>query len=369
MAFRYGIIIATATVILVYGLLKPEHNWDMIAYVAAAYHKDGYRGSDLTRETYGEIKKEVSNKTFSKLVTGEYRETVFRDPSSLEQQIPFYSIRVAYIELIRLFRHLSLSYTKSTYVISAIFASLSVLVLGLIILEAPVSIAILPIVVALTGYGEIARLSTPDAMACFFSLSGIYTLIRKGKLVFFVAAILPLIRTDFILLSGLLMTFTYSQRNRFISLFSLASAAAIYILVTKLNGNYGYLALFNFTFIGSFNPYPANIVISRDVGAYLIPYAQLLRSLISHPHTVVYALALYLFWLKRDQLRGDKPDFYCLFSLPFVFSGVHMLLFPSDHFRFFVFSASLIFVWSLSVVAQLKTPDRAAKIGHPAATP
>jgi hypothetical protein len=40
-----------------------------------------------------------------------------------------------------------------------------------------------------------------------------------------------------------------------------------------------------------------------------------------------------------------------------------MLLFPSDHFRFFVFSASLIFVWSLAVIAQLKAQDRAAKIG------
>lgn len=172
MTFRYLIIIATAATILIYGIMKPEYNWDMIAYVAAAYYKDDYRGVDLTRETYGDIKKEVNAKRFSKLIIGEYRETVFRDPASLEQQLPFYSLRVAYIELIRLFKRFGLSYTKATYVISAIFASLSVLVLGLIILEAAVSIAILPFIVALTGYFEIARLSTPDAMACFFSLLG-----------------------------------------------------------------------------------------------------------------------------------------------------------------------------------------------------
>src|SRR5688500_19875180 len=61
------------------------------SYVAVAYHKDGYRGSDLTRETYGDIKNGVSAKKFSKLVAGEYRETVFREPASLEQQLPFYS--------------------------------------------------------------------------------------------------------------------------------------------------------------------------------------------------------------------------------------------------------------------------------------
>jgi hypothetical protein len=303
----------------------------------------------------------VTERRFSKLVTGEYRETVFRDPSSLEQQLPFYSARVVYIELIRLFKYFGLSYTKATYVISAIFASLSVLVLGLIILEATVSIAMLPLVIMLTGYWEIARLSTPDAMACFFSLLAIYSLIRNGKLVFLVAAILPLIRTDFILLSGLLMIFTYRRGDRFISLFSLLSAAAIYILVTKLTGNYGYLTLFNFTFIGSLNPYPADIIISRRVADYLIPYGLLLQSLVSHPHTVVYALALYLFWVKRDQFKGGKVHFYCLFFLPFVFTAAHMLLFPSHHFRFFIFSASLIFVWSLAVIAQLKTQDQAAR--------
>ncbi|MBN9134378.1 MAG: hypothetical protein J0H48_13635 [Nitrosospira multiformis] len=183
---------------------------------------------------------------------------------------------------------------------------------------------------------------------------GIYSLIRKGKLEFFVATILPVIRTDFILLSGLLTIFTYRQGDRLISLISLLSAAAIYILVTGLTGNYGYLTLFNFTFIGSLNPYPANIVISHQVGDYIIPYALLLRSLVSHPHAVIYVLALYLFWLNRNQINRDKIHFYCLFILPFVFTATHMLLFPSNHFRFFVFSSSLILIWSLTVITQLK---------------
>ncbi|SEK98675.1 hypothetical protein [Nitrosovibrio tenuis] len=352
MAVRYGIILITATIILVYGLLKPEHNWDMVAYVAAAFHKDGYRGGDLTRETYGEIKKEASTKRFLPLITGEYRETVFKDPSSLEQQLPFYSIRVAYIQLIRLLKDIGLSYTKSTYVISAVFASLSVLVLGLIILETAVPIAMLPIIVAVTGYTEVARISTPDAMAGFFSLVGIYSLIRRGKLVFFIAVILPLIRTDFILLSALLMTFTYFHGNRLFSLFSLVSAVVIYVLVTQLNGNYGYLTLFNFTFIGSFTPYPADIVISHKLSDYLIPYAKLLESLIAHPHSVVYVLALYLLWLNHAKVE-DKLEFYCLCGLPFLFITMHMLLFPSDHYRFFVFSVSLILVWSLDLVTRL----------------
>jgi hypothetical protein len=350
--FRYGIIITAAVIILVYGVLKPERNWDMVAYVAAAYHKDGYRGADLTKQTYGEIKKEVSDKRFSLLTTGEYRETVFRDPSSLEQQLPFYSIRFAYIELIRLFKNLGLSYTKSTYVISAIFASLAVLVLGLIVLETAVPIALLPIAVAVTGYTEVARLSTPDAMACFFSLLGIYSLIRRGNLLFFIAATLPLIRTDFVLLSALLMAVTYFRGNRLVSLISLVSAVILYLSVTQLNGNYGYLTLFNFTFIGSLTPYPADIVLSSNLVDYLKPYAKLLDSLIAHPHAVIYVLAFYLLWLKREKV-GDKSMFLPLCGVPVVFTLAHMLLFPTDQYRFFVFSASLMLIWSLSLITQV----------------
>lgn len=349
MVFRYGILIATALIILTFGLLKPLRNWDMIMYVAAAYYKDGHRGPDLTRKTYGEIKKTVSSKKFSTLIAGKYRETVFEDPSSLEQQIPFYSIRVGYIELIRLLKKAGLNYAKSTYVISAVFASLSVLVLGGIILKTAVPIGMLPVVVAVTGYTELARLSTPDAMACFFSLLGIYGLMTKGRMgrvVFLVAAILPLIRTDFILLSGLLTLYTYLYGSRFLSLFSLLLSVSFYMLINKLNGNYGYLTLFNFTLIGSLTPYPADIAISHQFTDYLIPYALLLDNLIFHSHSVIYVLSLYLLWLKRDQVK-NRTDFYCLLGVPFVFTLAHILLFPSAQYRFFVFSASLILVWSL----------------------
>lgn len=349
MVFRYGILLATAAIILTYGLLRPQHNWDMIAYVAASYFKDGYRGSDLSRETYEEIRKEIRSKTFSQLTTGKFRETVFADPSSLEQQIPFYSVRVGYIELIRLLKNIGLSYAKSTYVISAIFASLSVLVLGLIILKTAVPIGMLPIAVAVAGYTELAALSTPDAMACFFSLLGIYSLMTGRRLVFLIAAILPLIRTDFIVLSGLLIGYTYLRGNRLLSLLSILSSVSFYVLINKLHGNYGYLTLFNFTFIGPLTPYPADIVISHKFGLYLRPYALLLENLIFHSHSMVYVISAYLLWLKRDQIRADV-NFYCLLGIPFIFNVTHMLLFPTTHYRFLVFSISLILVWSLDLL-------------------
>ncbi|MEO6825265.1 MAG: hypothetical protein ABI167_11205 [Nitrosospira sp.] len=320
MVLRYGILILTAVAILMYGILKPHRNWDMVAYVAAAYHKDGYRGADLNRVTYEDVKKTVSDRRFSLLTTGEYSGTVFKDPASLAQQIPFYSIRVAYVELIRWLGKTGLSYARSTFVISACFAALSVLMLGLIISRTPVPMPMLPVIVAVTGYTDLARLSTPDAMACFFSLVGIHSLMAKGRVVFLVAAILPLIRTDFILLSGLLMGYAYVQGKRLFALLSLLIAAGFYFLVTTLNGSYGYLTLFNFSLIGSPTPYPADLVISTRPGDYLAPYWALFKSLAFYSHSVIYLVALYLFWLRGGGSWKGRPDFMaclrCLLFLP-----------------------------------------------------
>jgi hypothetical protein len=234
-------------------------------------------------------------------------------------------------------------------VISACFAALSVLVLGLIMLRTPVPMAMLPVIVAVTGYTDLARLSTPDAMACFFSLVGIHSLMAKGRVVFLVAAILPLIRTDFILLSGLLMGYAYLQGQRLFALLFLLNAASFYVLVTKLNGSYGYLILFNFSFISSPIPYPADMVISTRLGDYLAPYWSLFNSLIFYSHSVIYIVALYLFWQQRWQLER-QVEFYGLFAVPFIFTALHLALFPSDHYRFFTFSASLILVWTLGLL-------------------
>ncbi|SCX39873.1 hypothetical protein, partial [Nitrosospira sp. Nsp1] len=61
---------------------------------------------------------------------------------------------------------------------------------------------------------------------------------------------------------------------------------------------------------------------------------------------------------KRDQIKVDV-NFYCLLGIPFVFNITHMLLFPTTHYRFLVFSISLILVWSLNLLGK---PDRHEKI-------
>jgi hypothetical protein len=92
--FTYQVVIfLTAAVVFLIGVMHPYYNWDIIGYVAAAHYEDGSRGEVLRDRTYDEIRTEVGKYQFEHLTDGPYRQTVYEYPQSLQQQVPFYSIR------------------------------------------------------------------------------------------------------------------------------------------------------------------------------------------------------------------------------------------------------------------------------------
>lgn len=341
----------TALAVLFFGWQKPTNNWDIVGYVAVAYSADGYRGADLNKATYDSLRREVSASTFDQLTQGDYRETVFRDPSSLAQQLPFYRIRVLYIELIRMVHVMGWDYPRSTYVISAVFAALSVVLLAFVAHDIGAPVAAVPLIVAFAGFIDIARLSTPDAMACFFSLLTIYTLIRQSLWVVVLAALLPLVRTDLLLLSLLVLGHTFVFGQRKYALVSMVAACALYELIVRINGAYGWLTLFNTSLIHK-TAYPATLIPSRVVGDYLRPYASTAYSFTMQPHFVIYGLAIWL--LMRNgttTLPEDRRLLSAVFVIPMAFVAAHLLLFPADTYRFFVFATSLV---ALGLIGQMK---------------
>ena len=229
--------------------------------------------------------------------------------------------------------------------------------LGLIISRTAVPMAMLLVIVAVTGYTDLARLSTPDAMACFFSLVGIHSLMAQGRVVFLVAPILPLIRTDFILLSSMLMGYAYVQEQRLFALLFMLIAAGIYFLVTKLNGSYGYLTLFNFSLIGSLTPTRGyrDIPWPGRLSGTLLGIVQqpgLLLSLVHIHRGPLPVLAEAGSTGKAGRvLRPVCVAFYFYRPAPWLYS-------PSDQYRFFTFSTSLILVWTLGLLTDMHTKLR-----------
>lgn len=365
---RHILVAVTAVFVLLLGVTKPLHNWDMIAYVASAYELDGYGGRDLLDRTFRDVRSDVDSDTFRGLTEGKdsmerrYRETVHSDPRSLTQQIPFYSIRVVYIGLIRAVGRFGVSYSKASYMVSAACAALSVVVLARILTDAEVPVAVLPLIAVASGLGELARHSSADALAFFFALLGAMTLLEGSVLTFAFAAVLPLMRTDFILLSGLFLALEFFRGRRMLSIASMAVAALAYAAVNREAGNYGWLTLFNFS-TGALTPYPAQLAPSANWKDYARPYVSAEYDLISNGQFLLYFIATYILFYRwrsggvlnrawwrpgSSERSANEERFYVLYVIPMAYAALHILLFPNFEPRYFVFSAALVFVWILS---------------------
>lgn len=351
-------ILLTVTIAIVFfsGLMRPYYNWDIVGYVAAAYYKDGAREAILSQNVYDDIAKEVSSEKFSELIRdqdgGSYRGTVFKDPKSLVQQIPFYSIRVIYVELLRKLKALGVEYSRGTYFISAIFSAFSVLLVGILSKKLGVSMMWLPVVVVLSGYLSLARFSTPDALACFYSLFCLLVSSINRRWGCFVAIFLPLFRTDFVLLSLLINAVNYFRGHRVHALSSAVLSILIYVLINKLEENYGYWVIFNFTLAGP-NPYPRDVDAPMQYSLYASSALTAAHEMIFSKHGFIYVTVLILFLSKkiRNKISDLEIDFLIICS-GFIF--LHLVIFPIYMDRFFVFAVTILSLVGVSLFLRVR---------------
>ena len=355
----------TAACVFLIGVHKPQHNWDGIGYVASAYQADGYSGQALLRKTYADLRADVSADTYSTLTGGgefgQYRAAVATDPKALSEQLPPYSSRVVYVGLIRLARTFLPSYTKATYVISATFAALSTVVLARLLLLFGVNIVALPFLAIVTGITQLASLSTPDSFALFVALLCVAAAVEDSPLSLVFAAALPLIRTDFIFVSVLVLSLELLLGKRVIATCAaLLFAIASYVVVTSWSKSYGLLTLINVAM--NITPYPAELRPSTHLSDYAKIYLQTAMQLLASKDFLIYFVASYLLWTRikagtgriqwnvayaTEQIRNNR-EFTLIFAIPMLYLGIHLLLFPNFEARYFTFNATLVSVWILS---------------------
>lgn len=325
-----------------HGISNPAFNWDMIAYVAAAHHQEGLQGDLLHRTTYSELKASVTPSVYKELTEiSNYRKTILENSEALTQQLPFYTIRMAYLWTMRLASKLfTISLIKSTYFISSFFSGLCIILLFAFF--KPNNIWLLfffPVLILMSDFPEMATLSTPDAMASFFACMALI-LYQKNKNIgtVLILTTLPLVRTDFIILAGLISICSFLKKEKLQALLYILPPLLVYFAVNKLNANYGYLKVFNFTLIGN-SPFPASLEIKQNIEPYLDAYRAGFRSLLNHRHFAIY-IAYFLFWLKfirPKKVRMLNEQVFIILG----FVGLHMILFPAYFPRFFSWCAAI----------------------------
>jgi len=354
---NWAFALVCATLVFIYGNAQSSNNWDMIGYVASAYRADGFRGEELRRKTYADLAAAVPAATYQLLTTDPYRSTVATDPKSLEQQLPFYTIRPLFVQTVRGVGKLFDSYATSARIVSTLCCALMMLVIAQLLMHWGVSIAMLPLVAITAGVVDLSRYITPDAMAgLLLLLCVLFDTRRAYRLAAAVCVVLPLARTDFAIFSILYATTRWMAGQGRLALLVAAAAVVLSLIVNKLAGNYGWLTIFNFALI-AITPYPAQLVPSTDPAQYARPYLTALVDLTSHAQFVPYAIAAWLVArLPSPRLRADV---WLWVLLPAAFVLAHLVLFPAYFERFFVAPAVVVTIWLLGqFAAPPATPDR-----------
>jgi hypothetical protein len=344
--FGIAVALATALWVGVQAYATPSHNWDMIAYVAAALQRDGLRGDDLLRATYDAVRKEVSAAEYDILTApaGEdyYRHTVSTNAAALEQNLQFYTVRPAYIAAIRLLGHgLGIGYPKATYLVSALTGALSVLALALLFTPMGWPQAVLfPVIIFNSGLAYVASMSVPDALAGFAALSGLLALARRSGLVHGIAIILPAIRPDYLILSLLLCLPGLLVRRSIAAGAAAAASLAAGVAATFLGHGYGWVTAFNFAFITGAIPFPADMVVSTRLADYLGAYSAFATFLIYSPFVVPLSAACIL--AGRRFRSGAGMDL--VYAIAGAFFAAHVAIFPSRDFRFYDWFVALTYM-------------------------
>ena len=352
MVTRTIVISLTSVAIYFSSVAMQAISYDMIGYVASAFSIDGFQGAELQENTVQDIKNSVSAAKYKSFTDGsEYWSTVLIDQKSLQQIVPLYAIRIAYIELMRLVHKFGESYTTASIQIGAFFGGLVVIVMGLIMIKVK-----LPIVMLVTNFLAVAKLPSPDTMACFFALVSVYLLMTGSRVVFLILIFMPLVRTDLIILSGIILVYMYfsdKSKSRLFLYISAVLSVIAFMYANKVHGNYGLLNLFNNHHVHHDLPkslYPADIEISTRVRDYVMPYIWLIRDALSNSHAVIYMIAISIVVYAR-RIRLNIKYQFPLFVIPFTYVLLHLLAFPAYFERFFMFS---IFLTLLGIMHFLK---------------
>ena len=178
----------------------------------------------------------------------------------------------------------------------------------------------------------------------------------------FFIAILPLFRTDYILLSFSFSLYLLLKGNRNSSAIVFLCSLLFYFIVNKYAGNYGYLTIFNVTLISNAQPYPESMIISKSFIDYAKAYmfgAIRVNNLLTFP--LVVSFLVFVFTNPKTML---KNKYFSSTVISLLFIILHFSLFPSSFQRSYVLFNLMVFIFfaeSLSIVNISKTIESIKK--------
>ncbi|AWC23498.1 hypothetical protein CO731_02970 [Aminobacter sp. MSH1] len=237
--------------ISVYALVRPDYNWDMVAYVATALEDRHSDPVELHAETWKLISERASESQLYALQQGNpYNLNQWQNPADFQSQLSMYRVKVGYIAILR-----ALEPIAGLVNAAMLLSILPSLALGAFCLywlarEGALQGAfVLAPLLVLADYAHMTTAVVPDMLVSLVSFVSIYLLLRRRDL----AACLLLFASVFlrpdniILVFALLLTAIAFGWRVFPLLVTFVAALAGGMIAAKVGGHPGWWAHFYFS--------------------------------------------------------------------------------------------------------------------------
>lgn len=234
-----------------YALVRPDYNWDMVAYVATALEDRHGDPVDLHAETWRLISQRASASQLYALQQGNpYNLNQWQNPADFQSQLSMYRVKVGYIAMLR-----ALEPAVGLVNAAILLSVLPSLMLGGFCLywlareDALQGAFVLAPLLVLADYAHMTTAVVPDMLVSLVSFVAVYLLLRRRDaaacaLLFASVFLRP---DNIILVFALLLTAIAFGWRMLPLLVTFAAAVAGGMIVARLGGHPGWWAHFYFS--------------------------------------------------------------------------------------------------------------------------
>ena len=173
--------VAIMAAVSLYTLVRPDYNWDMLAYVATALEDRHADPVALHGETWRQIEAGASTAQLDHLRSGNpYNRHQWENPVDFQSQLSMYRVKVAYVALLRAVEPLAGNLVKASIWLSEIPSfGIGLLCLYWLYREGALQGAfVLGPLLVIAHYADMTSAVSPDVLVALVSLLAIYALTR-----------------------------------------------------------------------------------------------------------------------------------------------------------------------------------------------
>jgi hypothetical protein len=246
-----ALVAAVVALISIYTWVRPDYNWDMVAYIATALESQTSNPVELHAETWKEVGKGASEANLYHLQYGNpYNRHQWENPVDFQSQLSMYRVKVAYIGLLRALA--PVAGLANASILLSILPSIAFGALCLVWLKRENAIQgalIVTPMLIIADYLHMTTAVTPDMLAAVTSLTAIYLLAVRRD----IAACLLLLASVFvrpdslILIFALLVSAVIFGWRKIPLLVTFVAAFAVCVAISQYTGHPGWWAHFYFS--------------------------------------------------------------------------------------------------------------------------